>query len=97
VRREAALALGRARRTEDVPALARAIGDPDDGVARAALGALGAIGDPAARETLRVVRDAGDPRRGRWAAAELRRLDLRDRAEAARDGRASEENPKTAP
>ncbi len=76
---------------------------PDPGaregdVARAAIGALGAIGDPAAREALRAVRDASDPRRARWAAAELRRLDLRDRAEAARSRRgAPEREPGAAP
>jgi hypothetical protein len=89
LRREAAYALGRGRRPGDVAVLARATGDPDPDVARAAIGSLGAIGDPAAREALRGVRDAGDPRRSRWAAAELRRLDLRDRAEAARSGRAA--------
>jgi hypothetical protein len=82
VRREAALALGRARRAGDVPALARAAADPDEGVARAALGSLGAIGDPAAREALRAVRSGGDARRAGFAAAELRRLEQRDRAEA---------------
>jgi hypothetical protein len=89
VRREAALALGRARRPADVPALGQAAADPDPDVARAAIGSLGAIGDPPARERLRAVRDGGDPRRSRWAAAELRRLDLRDRAEAARSARES--------
>ena len=97
VRREAAIALGRGRRPEHVAALGRAAGDPDGDVARAAIGALGAIGDPAAREALRAVRDADDPRRSRWAAAELRRLDLRDRAEAARSGRTSKEDPGAAP
>lgn len=74
VRREAAFALGRARRAEHVAALARAAGDPDDTVARAALGALGATGDPAARSALRAVSEGGDARRSRWAAAELRKL-----------------------
>jgi hypothetical protein len=98
VRREAAIALGRGRRPEHVAALGRAAGDPDGDVARAAIGALGAIGDPAAREALGGVRDADDPRRTRWAAAELRRLDLRGRAEAARSGRgAAEQKPGAAP
>jgi hypothetical protein len=87
VRREAAYALGRARRSGDVASLGRAAVDPDPDVARAAIGALGAIGDPPAREALRGVRDGGDPRRSRWASAELRRLDLHDRAEAARSAR----------
>lgn len=98
VRREAAISLGRGRRPEHVAALARAAGDPDGDVARAAIGALGAIGEPAAREALRAVRDADDPRRARWAAAELRRLDLSDRAEAARSRRvAPEREPGAAP
>jgi hypothetical protein len=76
VRREAALALGRGRRLERVPELARACADPDERVARAAIEALAAVGGSGAREALVAVESggAGAPR-GRWAAAALRRID----------------------
>jgi HEAT repeats len=76
VRREAALALGRGRRVERVPELARACADPDERVARAAIEALAAVGGFGARQALAAVEsgESGAPR-GRWAAAALRRLD----------------------
>jgi hypothetical protein len=74
LRREAAAALGRGVHAAQVGPLARAAADPDERVARAALGALGAIGDPRARAALREVAGGAPPPRRDWAAAELRRL-----------------------
>lgn len=50
--RSAAVALGNGRRPETVPALARALGDPDAGVRAHAAWALGRIGGPEAHAAL---------------------------------------------
>jgi epoxyqueuosine reductase len=58
LRRNAAVAMGNRRRSHDVPALARALGDPEDeGVRRHAAWALGRIGGDDARAALRSALD----------------------------------------
>jgi hypothetical protein len=80
LRREAASALLRPWHAAQVPALARAASDPEPGVARAALRSLAEIGGAGAEAALRV-RAAETPLPlHRFAAAELRRLEARDRS-----------------
>jgi hypothetical protein len=74
LRRETAQALGRAPRSGDVEALHRAAHDLDDGVSRAAIMALGLLGDPVAVGALEDLRSSAPPPRDAWAAAALRRV-----------------------
>jgi len=73
LRRAAVAAQGRRGAGADLALLARALDDPDAGVARAAVRALGALDSEPARHLLAGVAAGADPVRARWAAAELRR------------------------
>ncbi len=74
LRRAAAAALGRPWHASQRDALVGALEDPDLGVVRAAIDALGSLGGEQARQTLGTLAAGDDRDRARWAAAALRRL-----------------------
>lgn len=74
VRRQAAAALRRSRRSEHVEELAAAAHDPDHGVAREATDALAAIGGATALRALHALAAQQDAERAHWATVALRRL-----------------------
>ncbi len=76
LRREAAYALGHPWHAQQAGALARTLQDPDPGVARAAIRALGSIETPEATAMLQRVANSGEGFQKQLAEAELRRIAL---------------------
>lgn len=96
LRREAAYALGRPWHAQQAGALARTLQDPDPGVARAAIRALGSIETPEATAMLQRVANGNESFQKHLAEAELRRIALEMRPPET-SGRGSDTRAPTRP